>query len=179
MEYDIMIAGSGGQGILACGKIFAYAGMNEDLQVTYYPSYGAEVRGGTTRCAVRYSDGVIGSPIVDAADALIVFNEPSLRKYLSYLKPNGVLICNESLVHKLPENATYKIYTIPATEIARELGSEKVCNMVMSGFMLQLLPAVTKQGFLNAMDDVFTDIKPALKQLNQSALEKGMAYASS
>ncbi|MDX9702482.1 MAG: 2-oxoacid:acceptor oxidoreductase family protein [Candidatus Auribacterota bacterium] len=177
MEYDLMIAGSGGQGILACGKIFAYAGMNENLQVTYYPSYGAEVRGGTTRCGVRYSDVTIASPIVDSADALIVFNEPSLRKYISYLKHGGMLVCNSSLVHKLPHNGTYTVHQVPATDIAIELGNEKVCNMVMSGFFLNLMPRISKQSLLKAMDEVFDDIKPALKQLNQSAMEKGMEYA--
>lgn len=177
MEYSLMIAGSGGQGILACGKIFAYAGMNEQLNVTYYPSYGAEVRGGTTRCGVKFSDTTIASPIVEKADALVVFNEPSLHKYLPYLKKDGLLVCNSSLIHSLPSNGTYAVKTVPATSLAIELGNEKVCNMIMSGYFIETCAFLEQESFTQAVNEVFGDIPAHLKSLNISALEKGIAYA--
>jgi len=92
MNFDLIISGSGGQGILACGKLFANAAMKQGYEVTFFPSYGAEVRGGTTRCGVRISNSQIASPIIEQADTLLVFNEPSLKKYLSILKKEGYLL---------------------------------------------------------------------------------------
>ena len=179
MNYDLIIAGSGGQGILACGKLFANAAMKENHEVTFFPSYGAEVRGGTTRCGVRLSDNQIASPIIDQADTLLVFNEPSLKKYLTYLKKGGSLLFNSTLISQdLVKDLTgYSILNIPATELAISMGNEKVTNMIMAGFFMQQNNLISKNNFLKAFDQIFSKLKPELKDLNKQAIEKGITYA--
>jgi len=179
MNYDLIIAGSGGQGILACGKLFAHAAMKENYEVTFFPSYGAEVRGGTTRCGVKFSKSPIASPIIDQADTLLVFNEPSLKKYLSYLKKGGSLLFNSTLIQAdlVDGLSGYSIASIPATEMAISMGNEKVTNMIMAGFFMKHNQLISKTNFLDAFEMIFSKLKPELKNLNKQAIEKGITYA--
>ncbi len=177
MEYKILIAGCGGQGILSLGKMFACAAMKQGFNVTYYPSYGAEVRGGTAKCGVIISDNPIASPIVYEADSLIAFNEASIRKYLSVLKNDGTLVLNSSLISnpKLPAN-NYSVCFVQATKIAKDLGIEKAANMVMAGSFLNKNSLITQNAFWDSFDDVFGNLKKELKQLNIEAFKEGLKY---
>ncbi len=176
MEYRILIAGCGGQGILSLGKMFACTGMKKDFNVTYYPSYGAEVRGGTAKCGIILSDHSIASPIVYEADALIAFNEASIKKYLSILKDDGILIFNSSLIDKskVPSNG-YSIFPIEATKIAKDIGVERAVNMVIAGRFLREFSVITAEAFLDSFDDVF-NLKPELKKLNIEAFKEGLNH---
>jgi len=177
MEYKILIAGCGGQGILSLGKIFACAGMKKEFNVTYYPSYGAEVRGGTAKCGIILSDHSIASPIVYKADALIAFNEASIKKYLSLLKNDGMLVYNSTLIDgsNLPSN-DYSIFSVEATKIAKDMGVERAANMVIAGCFLSKTSIITVDSFLDSFDEVFNNLKPELKQLNIEALKEGLKH---
>ena len=126
----VIMAGFGGQGMMFIGKLLAQAGMEEGFNVTYFPSYGAEVRGGTAHCHVAISDQPIYSPIVEEADALIIMNQPSYRKFRPCLKPDGLLILNSSMV-EVKEEADAEVVAVPATELADEMGGVRVGNVIM------------------------------------------------
>lgn len=177
MEYKILIAGCGGQGILSLGKMFACTGMKQEFNVTYYPSYGAEVRGGTAKCGIILSDHSIASPIVYEADALIAFNEASIKKYLSLLKDDGILVYNSSLIDgsKLL-TSSYSIFPVEATKIAKDIGIERAVNMVIAGCFLREVSIITPDAFLDSFDDVFGNLKPELKQLNIEAFKEGLNH---
>lgn len=179
MEYRLLIAGFGGQGILTLGKLFAHAGMESGLNVTYYPSYGAEVRGGTANCGVMFSTEEIASPIINKADALLALNQPSLKKYLSRVKENGIILYNESLINDLPKiNSGVSLYPVPATTIARNLGIEKATNMVMAGHFFNCFSLLTTTTFLSCIDEVFPLLKQELRELNIQAFNEGLKYES-
>jgi len=179
MEYGIIIAGAGGQGILTLGKLLASSGMNQGLNVTYYPSYGAEVRGGTALCTVKVSNSEIASPVVNHADYLLIFNEPSMRKFHTQLKDEGgVLIYNSSLIPDGPplNKKECIMYPLPATEIAKNEGSEKVCNMVMAGFFLKIFNIIDVDSFLYTIEESLIKVSKELKEINLNAFRKGLTY---
>ena len=128
---EILIAGFGGQGVLAAGVILANAALRADKQTCWLPSYGGTMRGGTANCSVKIADEEIGSPYIDEPDVLVVFNEPSYVKFYDKLKPGGYLFVNSSLIHK--ENTRDDIHVVyaPVTEIAAELGNVRAANVVM------------------------------------------------
>jgi len=172
MTEKIIIAGSGGQGIMLLGKILATAAMKENKFVTWLPSYGAEVRGGTAHCTVIISDKEIGSPYIDKADALIIMNKPSLEKFNNRLKNKGCLIVNSSLAGGV-QNKNSRIFAYPFTEMAIKLGNIKVANMVALGAL------VAKRGvvYLRSIHEVIEEIAPQTKKdlitINKIALEEG------
>ncbi len=181
MEYSIIIAGSGGQGILTLGKLLACAGMNQGLHVTYYPSYGAEVRGGTASCTIKVSDQEIATPIMKYADYMLIFNEPSMKKFLSQLKDNsGTLIYNSSLIHDkyFVKNESQKFYPLSATDIAINEGSDKACNMVMAGYFLKIFNIIDIDCFLYTVEESFHKVRKELKDINLNAFKKGLTYES-
>ena len=146
MQTEIIIAGFGGQGVLFAGQILARAAMADGLNVTWLPSYGPEMRGGTANVTVIISDEEIASPLVQQPQVAIALNLPSLQKYEPLMKPGGLLVVNSSLVDSLPQRSDIISLPIPATDIARELGSEQVANMVALGAMIAatgLLPLET------------------------------------
>jgi 2-oxoglutarate ferredoxin oxidoreductase subunit gamma len=170
----IIFAGSGGQGIMLMAKVLAVAAMNEEKFLTWLPSYGAEVRGGTARCMLTISDKKIGSPNIAVADTLVAMNQPSLNKYLAMLKPDGLLVINASLA-KFDKKMNKKmgLIEVPATEIALELGNIRVANMVSLGAYLSRKKIVSKQTFINTISDMAKTVNPALFEINKQAFLRG------
>lgn len=174
MEEKVIMAGFGGQGIMAIGKLLAYAGMLEGKHVTWMPSYGPEMRGGTANCAVVVSDDEVGSPLISKdGTAAIVMNLPSLTKFEKELVPGGKLIINKSLIDVEPTRKDLDVYYISANELAMELGNAKVANMVILGAYLELTKVVDVESVLHAFLKVFGENKTHLVPLNKDALAKG------
>lgn len=174
MEQKVIMAGFGGQGIMAIGKLLAYAGMLEEKHVTWMPSYGPEMRGGTANCAVVVSGDEVGSPLISRdGTAAIVMNLPSMTKFEKELVPGGKLIINKSLIDVEPARKDIDAYYIPANELAAELGNAKVANMVMLGAYLELTKTVDVESVLDAFVKVFGEDKSDLVPLNKAALLKG------
>lgn len=175
---ELVIAGFGGQGIILTGKLLAQAAMKAGKEVTYMPSYGAEVRGGTANCMVIVADKRIACPVVGRPDSLIVMNKASLSKFAPRLKEGGLLIMNSSLIDTEPQlDDSIEIVPVPADELAVELGSQKSANMVALGAYLQ------KRGYLNqdivaqALPDVLAERYHKTLPVNISALRKGAEFA--
>lgn len=174
MNEKIIIAGFGGQGVMSIGKILAYAGMLENKQVSWLPSYGPEMRGGTANCNVMLSDTMIGSPVISKdATAAIIMNLPSLKKFENEVTAEGKIIINSSLIKEKTERSDVDAYYIPANELAAELGNSKAANMIMLGAYLELTGAVEIETALEAFLKVFGENKNNLIPLNREALLKG------
>lgn len=174
MEQKVIMAGFGGQGVMAIGKLLAYAGMIEEKHVTWMPSYGPEMRGGTANCAVVVSDDEVGSPLISKdGTAAIVMNLPSMTKFEKELVPGGKLIINKSLIDVKPTRQDLDVYYVSANELALELGNSKVANMIMLGAYLELTKIVDVESVLKAFVKVFGENKSHLVPLNKDALEKG------
>lgn len=173
MEERLIIAGFGGQGVMAMGQLLTYAGMIEDKNVSWLPSYGPEMRGGTANCSVILSDEPVGSPVVTDSTASIVLNKPSLDKFENSVVSGGKLFINSSLIDKKSVRNDIDVYYIPANEMAIELGNDKVANMVMLGAFLEATKLVDIESILKAFTKVFGDDKAHLVPLNKEALEKG------
>jgi 2-oxoglutarate ferredoxin oxidoreductase subunit gamma len=167
---EIIFAGFGGQGILSMGKFLAYAGMDADLNVSWLPSYGPEMRGGTANCSVILEEGGIGSPIVITPDTLIVMNRPSLDKFENAVKPNGLLIMDSNLIDREVERKDIEVVKIPAQTLAQELGSPKIANMILLGALVEKTGVVSKEILLKSLKD---HGKEKFYELNKTALEKG------
>src|SRR5512141_3505554 len=133
MQKEIIIAGFGGQGVLFGGQVVAYAAMDAGKEVTWIPSYGPEMRGGTANCTVVVADEEIGSPVVKNPDTVLAMNLPSLDKYEPMIKPGGVLVINASMVDRPAKRTDIRVVAIPCNEIAEELGSPRLANMVAAG----------------------------------------------
>lgn len=172
----VIMAGFGGQGVMSMGQLLTYAGMIEDKQVSWLPSYGPEMRGGTANCAVIVSDTPVGSPIItDDATCAIIMNLPSLLKFESSVVAGGNLLINSSLIEKKSERTDINVYYIPANEIANELGNGRVANMVMLGAYLELTNVVKVDSVIEAFKKVYGPSKETLIPLNKQALERGAA----
>ena len=167
----IIIAGSGGQGVMLLGKVLAQTAMLEGKQVTWFPAYGPEVRGGTSHCMVTISDQEIGSPYIARADTLIILNQPSLERFKGLLKNKGLLILNSSLA-KINADAQIKILPFPFTDIAVKLGNIKVANMVALGCYAAAKKIIKVKDILK----VFKSIAPVgnlkILEINQRALKE-------
>ncbi len=173
MTNEIIIAGFGGQGALLMGELIAYAGMTEGKQVSWLPSYGPEMRGGTANCSVIVSDEPVGSPVVTEADTVIVLNKPSLDKFERILKPGGKLLINSSLIDKKASREDVTAYYIPANEIATELGNAKVANVVMLGAYIAASGVVAKESVINAVAHMLGERKAHLVPMNEQAYDAG------
>ncbi|MTI49757.1 2-oxoacid:acceptor oxidoreductase family protein [Sporosalibacterium faouarense] len=173
MQERVIMAGFGGQGVMSMGQLLTYAGMIENKNVSWLPSYGPEMRGGTANCNVMVSDEPIGSPIVTEATATIAMNRPSLDKFEADVVKDGNLLINSSLIDRKAERDDLKVYYIPANEVAVELGNSKVANMVMLGAYLELTKAVKVESIIEALKKVFGERKAHLIPLNEKALAKG------
>jgi 2-oxoglutarate ferredoxin oxidoreductase subunit gamma len=166
--FEILFAGFGGQGILSMGKFLAYAGMEEEKNVSWLPSYGPEMRGGTANCSVIVSDGEVGSPVVTAPDILVVMNRPSLDKFEKTIKPGGVLIMDSDLINREPSREDIKAIKIPAQTIARDLGSRTAANMILLGAVLEERGVVSIEAMLKALAE---HGKSSFYEINKKALE--------
>ncbi|WP_077368663.1 2-oxoacid:acceptor oxidoreductase family protein [Anaerosalibacter sp. Marseille-P3206] len=173
MESRIVFAGFGGQGVMAMGQLITYAGMIEDKNVSWLPSYGPEMRGGTANCAVVVSDEPVGSPVVVEATSAVVMNRPSLDKFENEILPEGKLFINSSLIEQKATRKDIDVYYIPVNDIAKDLGNDKVANMVMLGAYLEATKIVKVESVLEAFTKVFGESKAKLLPINKKALEKG------
>ena len=175
-QQEIIIAGFGGQGILSAGRLLAYAGMLENKNVSWLPSYGPEMRGGTANCHVIISDDMVGSPILNRATTLIVMNGPSLEKFESLVEPEGLIITDSSLVEKGPSRTDVEVFQIPATQIASDMGNLTYANIILLGKLLQKTGIITKGNFEEALRKVLPEKKHYLIPEEMKALETGMNY---
>lgn len=173
---QILIAGFGGQGILFAGKFLAYKGLLEDLQVSWLPSYGPEMRGGTANCNVILSDDPVGSPIITDPDVLIAMNLPSLQKYVDTVVPGGQIYVDSTLIHEKVERTDVQVYYIPATQMANDAGVATLANMVMMGHVLKNNPELTFDGTEATVQKLVPPAKAQLVELNMKALQAGRDY---
>ncbi|MBR3037792.1 MAG: 2-oxoacid:acceptor oxidoreductase family protein, partial [Clostridia bacterium] len=168
-----LLSGFGGQGILFAGKMLAYKGLIEDREVSWLPSYGPEMRGGTANCSVMLSDQEIDSPLVTRPTSLIVMNRPSLEKFEDKVVPGGSIFVNSSMIDIKVKRTDVNAYYVPCTEIASELGNSKVSNMIMLGAYLGKSKCVEVETVLAALLEKLGEKKAKLIPLNREALLRG------
>jgi len=158
---DVIIAGFGGQGIIFAGKLLAYAGLKEEREVVFYPSYGAEMRGGTANCTVIISDSLIPSPIISRPSSAIIMSYPAFEKFLPRIKQGGQVVVNTSLIRERINRRDLEVIEIPANEIAEKLGSGKAANMVIL-----------------SLNEVLSGDKTDLLKINENSLREGWKFAT-
>jgi len=174
MERSVVLSGFGGQGVILAGKILAQAGMDQGLEVTWLPSYGPEMRGGTANCTVVMSDEPVGSPIVDEPTALIALNLPSLDKFEPTIAPDGAIIVNESLIDRKVNRDDLRAAYLPINDIARASGNPRSLNMVALGAYVKATGAVTLESVISAMSKTMeAGGKAKFIASNTKALEEG------
>lgn len=188
MQTEFTIAGFGGQGVLLMGQLLIHAGLLEDKNVVWFPSYGPEARGGESYCNVVVSTGVIGSPIVTEPDVLVIMNNLDvsmpdgsrtrmLTKLESTVKPGGLIVLNSTLVNEAPTRTDCRVVRIPATSAAEELGTQKAANVVMLGALVELTGAVAPEMVSKSFYETFPPERHKLIPLNEKALEAGRNLA--
>lgn len=175
-HHEIILAGFGGQGILSAGRLIAYAGMLENKFVSWLPSYGPEMRGGTAYVNVIVSDEPVGSPILNSATTLIVMNRPSLDKFENHVVQGGMIIADSSLVDRKPQRTDIKFYGLPATRIASEMGNLAYANIIILGKLLSATGIVSEKSFEQALKQVLPAKKHYLIPEEMKALKTGMTY---
>ena len=173
---QILIAGFGGQGILFSGKFIAYKGLVEELQVSWLPSYGPEMRGGTANCNVILSDDPVGSPIITTPDVLIAMNAPSLQKYVNTVVASGQIYVDSSLIDVKVERNDVQVFYIPSTQMAKDNGIGTLANMIIVGHLLENHPELSFDGVEAVVESLVPAKKAALKELNMKALNLGKNY---
>lgn len=179
MERNLIVAGFGGQGVMMLGTLLAQATCDStDKHVTYFPSYGAAMRGGTANCYVVISDDEIGAPVMDTVEDLIVMNDPSLKKFLGRLKPGGILFINSSIVNSPIERDDITIVKAPVTEMALEMGNPKVLNIIMLGAYIGATEVVPKEVIIETIKNKLGKKKPEFLPMNLEAFEKGYAIGA-
>lgn len=176
MKHSYLIAGFGGQGILFSGKFLVNKGMLEGKEVTWLPSYGPEMRGGTASCSVVVSDDPVASPIVDHPDVLIVMNLPSLDKYESAVVPGGVIFADSTLIERKVERTDVTTYYVPATRLASENDMPTLANMILCGKVLKELGEYDDEDLRNALKKVVSVKHPEMFDVNLKALKIGCDY---
>lgn len=177
MQTEIIIAGFGGQGILFAGQLMAYAAMDNGFEVTWIPSYGPEMRGGTANCTVVIADDEIGSPTVRNPKAALVFNLPSFEKYEPLVASGGVMIANASLIDRDFTRTDLHRVMIPANEIAESIGDKRLTNMVMLGAMLDKLPILSFKAIEDSLKIHLPERHRHLLPMNSQALQRGADFA--
>ena len=173
MTHEILFAGFGGQGVLSMGMTLAYAGMLEGKEVSWMPSYGPEMRGGTANCVVIISKGAISSPIVTRFDAVVALNQPSVDKFEKAVKPNGIMLYESANVIVPPTRLDITIVPVPAEEEALKLQNSKVKNMIMLGAFLDVCQVVSISSVVKALAQVLPERYHHLLEINRKALECG------
>jgi len=174
MTEEIIIAGFGGQGVLSMGKILAYSGIMQDQEVSWMPSYGPEMRGGTANVSVILSDERISSPVINRFDTAIILNQQSMDKFEDTVKPGGVLIFDPNGITRRPERKDITIYTIEAAAAASDLGMQKVFNMVVLGAFLKVKPIVKLENVIEGLKKSLPERYHKLIPDNEKALKVGM-----
>ena len=172
--YNIVLAGFGGQGILFAGKIIATAGLIDDREVSWLPSYGPEMRGGTANCSVCLADDPIGSPLVVTPDTLIVMNQPSLEKFIDTVADGGIIVADSTLVQDIPEREGVKVCAIPATEIAEKAGLKGLANVVCVGKLFKETGFCSEETLEAAIEKCVPASKTGMLDKNKRAIALGM-----
>lgn len=178
MQTEIIFAGFGGQGILFAGQLLAYAAMDNGWEVTWIPSYGPEMRGGTANCTVIIANEEIGAPTVLNPKGALAFNLPSFDKYEPLVVPGGALVVNASLVDRGFLRTDIKGVMIPANEMAETIGDKRLTNMIMLGALLDILPVIDLDGIEKALTDHLPERHKRLLPLNFQALRQGAEFAA-
>ena len=178
MKEEIIIAGFGGQGVLSMGKILAYAGLMNNLEVTWMPAYGPEQRGGTANVTVILSDKAISSPVLDSYDTAVVLNQQSLDKFESKVKPGGTLIYDPYGIHHKPTRTDITIIPVNATEAAIEMGNSKTYNMILLGALLKARPLMDDDAVIRGLKKTLPERHHHLIPLNQQAITRGKSLVS-
>ena len=176
MTHQILIAGFGVQGVLFAGKFLAYKGMLENLQLSWLPSYGPEMRGGTANCSVVLSDTPVGSPIITEPDVLVAMNLPSLQKYVNTVVPGGQIYVDSALIDAKVDRTDVEVFYIPATQMAKQEGIATLANMILVGHMLENHPELSFEGADVTVQQLVPAKKAALVDLNMKALQLGKEY---
>lgn len=172
MQIKTIFSGFGGQGVLMMGYTFAVAAMREDKYVTYMPSYGAEVRGGTANCTVAVSNEEIASPIASSPEFIVVMNKPSLSMFQNRLQPGGVLFLNSTMIDDTPSRGDIEVVTVDAGTIAEDIGDMRATNMVMLGSFIKKTNMVKLSTVIDGLGEIF-DGKKKVVEMNTRALELG------
>jgi 2-oxoglutarate ferredoxin oxidoreductase subunit gamma len=175
-QQEIIIAGFGGQGILSSGKLIAYAGMLENKHVSWLPSYGPEMRGGTANCSVVVSEDPVGSPILNTATSLIVMNGPSLDKFETWVVKGGLILTDSSLVKRTSSRSDVEIFEIPATKLATEMGNTTFAGIILLGKLVAKTGIVTRESFEEALKEVLPEKKHYLIPEEMRAFDMGANY---
>lgn len=175
-DMNAVLAGFGGQGILFMGKVIAYAGLYDDKQVSWLPSYGPEMRGGTANCSVCISDEPICSPLVNTPNALIVMNLPSYEKFIDKVVPGGVVIVDSTLVNAKCERTDIDVHYVPATALAEEHGLKGLANIVLMGKLMALTGFCTKETMEKTISKIVPPRKQHLVAKNMEAVSLGAEY---
>lgn len=176
MTTEILIAGFGGQGVLFAGKFLAYKGLLENRQLSWLPSYGPEMRGGTANCNVILSDDSVGSPIVSKPDVLIAMNLPSLDKFEQDVVPGGTIYVESSLISRKVARDDVKVFYVPATQLAQSIGAPTLANMVMIGKFIKESGAVSYENLDAALKKVVSARHADLLEINKKAIETGYQF---
>ena len=173
---QILFAGFGGQGVLFTGKFLAYKGLRENLQVSWLPSYGPEMRGGTANCSVILSDTPVGSPIITNPDVLVAMNLPSLQKFVDSVVPGGQIFIDSTLIDAKVERTDVQVYYIPATQLAKDAGLTTLSNMILMGKVLKECDVVSFEGNKETLESFIPAKKANLIDANCQALQTGYDY---
>ncbi len=176
MTNSVIIAGFGGQGVLFAGKFLAYKGLFEGKEISWLPSYGPEMRGGTANCTVIVSDEPVGSPIVADPDIVVAMNLPSFDKYENAVKAGGCIFADSTLIAKKTDRADVKAFYIPATQMAKDMGIPTLANMILMGKIIKETGIVSFDGMLDSLKKVVSAKKADLVDINLKALEAGYNY---
>jgi 2-oxoglutarate ferredoxin oxidoreductase subunit gamma len=177
MHEEVIVSGFGGQGALFAGQLLTYTGMDEGFHVTWIPSYGPEMRGGTANCTVILSDDDIGSPIIRQPTICIVMNPPSMDKYEPLIKAGGLLVANSTLVRDRSSRDDIETVYIPANELAAELGNVKMANVVLLGALLGMREILPVESVKRTMDEHIPERRKHIIEPNKRALDRGIAFA--
>ena len=173
MTTQILIAGFGGQGVLFAGKFLAYKALMEGKQLSWLPSYGPEMRGGTANCSVIISDEPVGSPIVSKPDVLIVMNLPSLDKYENDVVPGGKIFVDSTLIERKVNRTDVDVYYLPSTQLAKDIEAPTLANMILMGKVIKETNVVSYDGIDKTLDKIVSARKASLKEINFKALDTG------
>jgi len=173
---QILIAGFGGQGVLFAGKFLAYKGLVQDKQVSWLPSYGPEMRGGTANCSVIISDTPVGSPIITNPDVLVAMNLPSLQKFVDSVVPGGHIFIDSTLISAKVERTDVQVHYIPATQMAKDAGFSTLANMILAGKVLKETGSVSFEGNKETLEAFIPAKKANLIDINCQALQAGYDY---
>lgn len=174
MLQEIVISGFGGQGVLSMGKILAFSGIMENKEVSWFPAYGPEQRGGTANVTVIISDELISSPIVNEFDVAIVLNQPSLEKFESRVKPGGILIYDDYGIQKAPARKDINVYKIKAMDESLIMDNTRVFNMIVLGGLLKISPVVKLENVMEGLKKSLPERHHHLLPMNEDAIRKGM-----